>query len=137
MKTGPCRPNRSNNSAGRRSPYAVIIRSKTLIKSLPRARSPTLLRILLRSGFWTKNRVKPERYESQVCFAAMTWTDGSNWFSSGSSIEFRRRTQPATLRHSMLGIRRPEADGRDNMLRSPLSFGISNAVLRTKSSGKS
>ena len=43
----------------------------------------------------------------------------------------------ATLRHSMLGIRRPEADGRDNMLRSPLSFGIPNAVLRTKSSGKS
>jgi len=45
-----------------------------------------------------------------------------NAFSSGSSTEFRRRTQPATLRHSMLGIRRPEADGRDNIAAQSLEF---------------
>src|SRR5208283_1461649 len=28
METGPCRPNLSENSSGRRSPYVVIIRSK-------------------------------------------------------------------------------------------------------------
>ena len=35
------------------------------------------------------------------------------------------------------GIRHQAADRRDNMLRSPLRFGIPNAVSGTKSSGKS
>lgn len=58
METGSCRPNRSDDSSERPSPYVLIIRSKLSSKPRPERVSPALLRILLHSGFGAENRFK-------------------------------------------------------------------------------